>query len=224
MRDESARFKARVDVFLDRSPKPLTVQNHLRLQGELSAMHGHTTKSVDAMGTPELQDASLIEAAVQGDTAAFETLYRRHTGRVHGLCLRLTQNRAEAQDCTQETFIRAWRQLATFRGDSSFATWLHKIALNEVLGRKRRASTEIRHLELVRRDARESHDGPAELDELERAIGLLPERAREVFVLQKIYGYTHEETADLLNIAVGTCKAQVHRASRLLVEVLGEKR
>ena len=223
MRGGSAGFKARVEVFLNGSPKPFTVQNHLRLQGELSAMHGHTTKSVDAMGTPELQDASLIEAAVQGDTAAFETLYRRHTGRVHGLCLRLTQNRAEAQDCTQETFIRAWRQLATFRGDSSFATWLHKIALNEVLGRKRRASTEIRHLELVRRDAKESHDGPAKLDELERAIGLLPERAREVFVLQKIYGYTHEETADLLNIAVGTSKAQVHRASRLLVEVLGEK-
>lgn len=185
-------------------------------------MHGYMTESVNTMATPELQDASLIEAAVRGDTAAFETLYRRHTGRVHGLCLRLTQNRADAQDCTQETFISAWRQLATFRGDSGFATWLHKIALNEVLGRKRRASTEVRHLEVVRRETKESHDGPAKLDELERAIGLLPERAREVFVLQKIYGYTHEETADLLNIAVGTCKAQVHRASRLLAEVLGE--
>jgi RNA polymerase sigma-70 factor (ECF subfamily) len=172
------------------------------------------------MATPEPQDAQLIEAAVQGDSGAFEKLYRRHTGRVHGLCVRLTQNRAEAQDCTQETFIRAWRRLATFRGDSSFATWLHKIALNEVLGRKRRAATETRHLEVVRRETKDSHAGPAQIDELERAIGLLPDRAREVFVLQKIYGYTHEETAELLSIAVGTCKAQVHRASRLLADVL----
>jgi RNA polymerase sigma-70 factor (ECF subfamily) len=171
--------------------------------------------------TPEPPDAALIEAAIQGDTTAFEALYRRHTGRVYGLCVRLTRSAAEAQDCTQETFIRAWRQLASFRGHSSFSTWLHKIALNEVLGRKRRAAAETRRLEVVQNDARKSHDGPAELDELERAIGQLPERAREVFVLQKIYGYTHEETAELLNIAVGTCKAQVHRAARLLVEVLG---
>jgi RNA polymerase sigma-70 factor (ECF subfamily) len=181
-----------------------------------------TASSVSTLGNPEPADAALIAAAVGGDTAAFETLYRRHTGRVHGLCLRLTRSRAEAQDCTQETFIRAWRQLATFRGQSSLSTWLHRIALNEVLGRKRRASTEDRHLAVVRLEARDSHRGPASLDELERAIGLLPDRAREVFVLQKVYGYTHEETADLLNIAVGTCKAQVHRASRLLAEALGD--
>ena len=179
-------------------------------------------KAVSTLGVAEPDDAALIAAAVAGDTAAFEVLYRRHTGRVHGLCLRLTQSRAEAQDCTQETFIRAWRQLATFRGASSFSTWLHRIAVSEVFGRKRRASTEIRHLEVVRLEARASHDGPATVDELERAIGMLPARAREMFVLQKVYGYTHEETADLLNIAVGTCKAQVHRASRLLAEALGD--
>jgi RNA polymerase sigma-70 factor (ECF subfamily) len=173
------------------------------------------------MEIQEPPDAVLIDAAARGDSAAFETLYRRYAGRVYGLCLRIAQNRADAQDGTQETFVRAWRQLATFRGESSFATWLHRIALNEVLGRKRRASTENRHLELVRREAPASQDGPGTLDELERAIGQLPERAREAFVLQKIYGYTHEEAADLLNIAVGTCKAQVHRASMLLIEALG---
>jgi RNA polymerase sigma-70 factor (ECF subfamily) len=185
-------------------------------------IRGYKVSAASTMETPEIRDDILIAAAVGGDTAAFETLYRRYTGRVYGLCLRLTQSRAEAQDCTQETFIRAWRQLATFRGQSRFGTWLHKIALNEVLGRKRHAATESRHLDVVRQEARDSYDGPATVDALERAIGKLPERAREVFVLQKVYGYTHEETADLLSIAVGTCKAQVHRASRLLMELLGD--
>jgi RNA polymerase sigma-70 factor (ECF subfamily) len=181
-----------------------------------------TASAVSTVGITEADDAALIAAAVGGDKVAFEALYRRHAGRVYGLCLRLTQSRAEAEDCTQETFIRAWRQLATFRGQSGFGTWLYRIALNEVLGRKRRAATESRHLEVVRREGRNSHAGPATVDALERAIGRLPERARAVFVLQKVYGYTHEETADMLRIAVGTCKAQVHRASRLLMEALGD--
>jgi RNA polymerase sigma-70 factor (ECF subfamily) len=169
----------------------------------------------------EPADGALIAAAVAGDTAAFESLYRRHAGRVYGLCLRLTQNRADAQDATQETFVSAWRQLATFRGDSGLATWLHRIALNQVLGRKRRAATEANRLEIVERESATSYASPELTDHLERAIAQLPQRAREVFVLQKVYGYTHEEVADLLNIAVGTCKAQVHRAGLLLMTILG---
>jgi RNA polymerase sigma-70 factor (ECF subfamily) len=169
------------------------------------------------------QDSVLIAAAIEGDLESFEVLYRRHSSRVYGLCVRLARNAADAQDCTQETFISAWRHLRTFRGQSSLATWLHRIAVNEVLGRKRRAAVEARHLEVVHADGDERADIPpdhGELEELEKVIRQLPERAREVFVLHRIYGYTHEETAEMLKIAVGTCKSQLHRASRLLIEAL----
>ena len=175
------------------------------------------------MADDDPKDSVLIAAAIEGDIESFEILYRRYSARVYGVCLRLARNAADAQDCTQETFIRAWQHLRTFRGESGFATWLHRIAVNEVLGRKRRASVEERHLQVVQPEAVEDADRPhdqAELEELERAIGELPERAREVFVLHRIYGYTHEETAEMLEIAVGTCKSQVHRASRMLIEAL----
>jgi RNA polymerase sigma-70 factor (ECF subfamily) len=175
------------------------------------------------MRTEEIDDSELVAATIDGNVASFEALYRRHSGRVYGLCIRLARNSADAQDCTQETFIKAWRQLETFRGGSSFGTWLHRIAVNEVLARKRRASTEDRHLRVVQADTAASggrRDPDADLDELEQAIRNLPERAREAFVLHKIYGYTHEESAGMLNIAVGTCKSQVHRAAKLLGEAL----
>jgi RNA polymerase sigma-70 factor (ECF subfamily) len=170
------------------------------------------------------QDSVLIAAAIEGDLGSFEVLYRRHSARVYGLCIRLARNAADAQDCTQETFISAWRHLRTFRGQSNLSTWLHRIAVNEVLGRKRRAAVEARHLQVVHAYGDEGADVPpdhGELEELETAIRQLPERAREVFVLQRIYGYTHEEIAEMLKIAVGTCKSQLHRASRLLIEALG---
>ena len=182
-----------------------------------------TGGSSDVMQDEGAADSALIAAAIEGDLESFETLYRRHSARVYGLCIRLARNAADAQDCTQETFIRAWRNLATFRGQSSLATWLHRIAVNEVLGRKRRATVEERHLQVVHAGGAEAAEIPpdhGELEELERAIGQLPERAREVFVLHRIYGYTHEETAEMLNIAAGTCKSQLHRASRLLLEAL----
>jgi len=175
------------------------------------------------MGYDEPPDSDLVAAAIGGDVPSFEIIYRRYAARVYGLCIRLARNAADAQDCTQETFIKAWRQLHHFRGDASLGTWLHRIAVNEVLGRKRRASAEERRLLVVQsRSVRAEGyvDGHGELEEVERAIGCLPERARQAFVLHRIYGYTHEEAAGMLNIATGTCKAQVHRASRLLLEAL----
>ena len=93
----------------------------------------------------EPEEAELVQSARDGDPRAFEHLYRRLAPSVYGLCLRVANNSAEAQDCTQDAFIRAWRQLAEFRGDSKFTTWLHRIAVNEVLGRKRRHAMEQRH-------------------------------------------------------------------------------
>lgn len=166
-------------------------------------------------------EADLVERAKSGDVAAFETLYRMHSNRVYGLCIRLTASRAEAEDCTQETFIRAWRRLPDFRGESRLTTWLHTIAYREVTGRKRQATREAGHLVSVGEESR-APEGPdqSEQHDLEAAISRLPARAREAIVLQKVYGYTHAEAAEIMGITAGACKAQVHRAMKLLAMTL----
>lgn len=161
----------------------------------------------------------IIDAARGGDERAFEHLYRATVGMVYGLCLRLTANPTLAEECTQQSYIQAWRALPRFRGASSLTTWLHRIAVNEVRGHFRR---ERRH-EVDRSD----EDPPVAADEgvavdLERAVAALPERARSVFVLVGIYGYRHEETARMLDIATGTSKAHYHHARRQLKELLGD--
>ncbi len=169
-----------------------------------------------------VDEAAAIARAKAGDTAAFEALYRAHVGRVYGLCLRMTANASEAEDCAQEAFIQAWTQLARFRGDAAFGTWLHRIAVNAVLGRMRKSRREYDRLQVVR----EVHDEPPPmgdgggLADLEQALGELPTGARQVFVLHAVYGFSHEETGDMLGIASGTSKAQLHRARRLLAQQL----
>jgi RNA polymerase sigma-70 factor (ECF subfamily) len=168
-------------------------------------------------------DEHWIERARLGDRAAFERLYRAHSGRVYGLCLRITRDTAVAEDCTQETFISAWRSLARFEGRSALGTWLHRIAVNVALARSRRGALEV--VPAPDEDDRDDterlvvDDDTPPID-VENAIASLPEGARYVLVLYGIYGYTHEEAADMLGIAVGTCKAQLHRARRLLRERL----
>lgn len=162
----------------------------------------------------------LIDEARRGDVRAFERIYHAHASRVYGLCLRMARDPAEAEDCTQETFIRAWNRLADFRGDSQLGTWLHRIAVNEVLGRRRRRSMESRHLTAVDGGKRYVTNDAATEQDLERAIAKLPERARDVFVLRAIYGYSHEEIAEMLEVAVSTSKSQHFRARKLLVAAL----
>jgi RNA polymerase sigma-70 factor (ECF subfamily) len=164
----------------------------------------------------------LLEAARNGDERAFERIYRQTVDAVYGLCLRLTANPTLAEDCVQQTYLQAWRNLRRFRGDSALSTWLHRIAVNEVRGHFRK---EARH-DL---DATEEEvAGPAaaagsDID-LERAIADLPERGRAVFVLVGVYGYPHEETARMLDMAVGTSKAHFHQARRRLQQRLGSSR
>jgi RNA polymerase sigma-70 factor (ECF subfamily) len=162
------------------------------------------------------EENNLIAEARRGSVGAFERLYRIHSARIYGLCMRLAHNQADAQDATQETFVKAWRALSNFRGESAFSTWLHRIAFNESVRIRRKRATELRHLQLVHGDAATDEAQPSELEQLERAIATLPDRAREALVLNKIYGYTHAETAEFMNIAVGSSKAQVHRAIQLL--------
>ena len=170
------------------------------------------------------EERALVESAKRGSKAAFETLYRDHVGKVYGLCLRMTTNRATAEDCTQEAFIQAWRSLPAFESRSAFGTWLHRIAVNAVLAQARRrrerlgadASAEDEAVALADPMA---GDAGTVLD-LEAGMRRLPAGARQALVLVGLYGYSHEEAAQMLGIAVGTCKSQVHRARQLLGERL----
>jgi RNA polymerase sigma-70 factor (ECF subfamily) len=165
-----------------------------------------------------------VGRAQQGDHDAFEQLYRLHAGRVYALCLRMAGDAVEARRLTQDVFVRAWERLSSFRGESAFSSWLHRLAVNVVLADRRAAGRRLRRV-VTSSDA-PAHDGatggdwtPERLD-LEEAIAALPPGARAVFVLYDIEGYGHEEIAAMTGIAVGTSKAQLHRARRLLREAL----
>jgi RNA polymerase sigma-70 factor, ECF subfamily len=170
------------------------------------------------------EERALVESAKRGSTAAFETLYRNHVGKVYGLCLRMTANRATAEDCTQEAFIQAWRSLPAFESRSAFGTWLHRIAVNAVLAQGRRRSERLGTSGSAEDEAAALPD-PSVGDagtvlDLEAGLRRLPAGARQALVLVGLYGYSHEEAAELLGVAVGTCKSQVHRARQLLGERL----
>lgn len=165
-------------------------------------------------------DGILVAAARRGDMRAFEALYRMHCGKVMGLCRRLVRERDAAEDCVQQTFIKAWQNLGMFEGRSHFGTWLHSIAVHVAMThlRSRKSWLEFGadHDESSASIA-EPHDADAGLVlDMERVLATLPAGARCVVVLQAIYGYSHEEVAGMLGIAVGTCKAQLHRARHLL--------
>ena len=169
-------------------------------------------------------EPALVQRACGGDTRAFERLYRQHIGSVYGLCLRLTRDPSAAEDCAQEAFFNAWRALKRFETRSSFGTWLHRIAVNVVLSRRRKAGGRA-EFSLTPADPDEEPgdvpgewtlDTPVEVREIEDAVGALPEGARDALVICGIYGYSHGEAAQMLGVAEGTCKAQLHRARALL--------
>jgi RNA polymerase sigma-70 factor (ECF subfamily) len=165
-------------------------------------------------------EADLADAnrAAAGDTDAFERLYRRHSAHIHALCRRMI-GEGEADDVTQEIFVRAWRKLGQFRGDSAFGTWLYRLAVNVVLGRRavigsyrsRFSGGDPAELPVAAR--RTSHE--LRMD-LETAIQTLPRGARDVFVLHDVEGYTHEEIGVMLEVTAGTSKSQLHRARMAL--------
>lgn len=169
-------------------------------------------------------EAGWIEEAQRSNHQAFESLYRMHVDKVYGLCLRMTGNVSEAEDCTQDAFIQAWNKIGMFRGDSAFATWLHRIAVNTVLGRFRSSKREQDRIQAVSDTETTSFvaDDTGELRDLSDAINRLPSGARHVFLLHAVYGYSHDETGSMLGIATGTSKAQYHRARRLLCQQLDD--
>ena len=176
------------------------------------------------VATAVANDGDDVRAAAAGDRRAFQRLYHLHVGRVHGAVYRLAgYDHARAEDLTQEAFVRAWQKLPGFRHESAFGTWLYRLAVNVALmdirarGADPVSMVDDEHLP----DPGQTPFCAAEREELERAIALLPPRARAVLVLHDIEGWRHEEIGNELSMAVGTSKAQLHRARGLLRKTLG---
>lgn len=170
------------------------------------------------------EEPGLVRRAQAGDVEAFERLYRDNVGRVHAVCYRMCGDVALAEELTQDAFVRAWEKLGSFRGDSAFSSWLHPLAVNvafsERRARRRRTSRIVATDDLSPYEGPLPGGDPARGMDLDRALGTLPPGARHVFVLHDVEGYCHEEIAEAKGIAVGTSKAQLHRARRLLRKVL----
>jgi RNA polymerase sigma-70 factor (ECF subfamily) len=175
-----------------------------------------------------IQQESDDARAAAGDRGAFERLYREHVDRVFSLCARMVNDRARAEELTQDVFVRAWEKLHLFRGESAFGTWLHRLTVNVVLNaRKTDGRARTRFEENDEDEGMDAHAGvvgaplaPGDLLDLEQAIGTLPPGARRVFVLHDVEGYKHEEIAEMLGVTSGATKAQLHRARLLLREAL----
>jgi RNA polymerase sigma-70 factor, ECF subfamily len=171
-------------------------------------------------------EKDLVRRALDGDVAAFEQLYRENERRVFALCLRMSSDASLAEELTQDVFIRAWRKLDSFRGDSAFSSWLYPIAVNTALSerraRHRRTSRVFTTDDLTpfEKAPEEKRGGLEARFDLEAALRELPPGARTVFVLHDVEGLRHQEIAEKMGIAVGTSKAQLHRARALLREAL----
>ena len=165
---------------------------------------------------PDAKGREDVLRAAAGDSSAFERLYRNHVAKIHSLVRRMA-GPVEADDLTQDIFIRAWSRLGTFRGESAFGTWLHRLAVNIVVERLRSPAARLKWVEAD--DALHGvtpAGSPAVRLDLEAALDQLPAGARGVFVLHDVEGHTHQEIASLLGVSVGTSKAQLHRARMLL--------
>jgi RNA polymerase sigma-70 factor, ECF subfamily len=185
--------------------------------------------------TKELSEAEAIRRAQQGDAEGFERLYKLHSGRVYALCLRMMKgNASEAEDLTQEAFLRMFRKIDTFRAESAFSTWLHRLAFNIVLMRLRKKTVaEMISLEETNDSAEEKGGlvkeiGAADLRlsglvdrvNLQRAVNQLPLGYRSIFLLHDVKGYEHNEIADMLGCSIGNSKSQLHKARVILRQLL----
>jgi RNA polymerase sigma-70 factor (ECF subfamily) len=183
-----------------------------------------------------LTEAEAIRLAQGGNAAAFEFLYQLHGRRVYALCLRMVGNPADAEDLMQEAFLQLFRKIGTFRGESAFSTWLHRMTVNVVLMRLRKKSLPTDSLEeTLEPDAENSGpkrdvgapdlrlSGAVDRVNLERSIEKLPPGYRTVFVLHDVQGYEHNEIADIMGCSVGNSKSQLHKARTRLRELLQEE-
>ena len=190
---------------------------------------GHVT----ATETEKTQttDYALAQRAASGDMPAFEELYERHHRRVYSLCLRMIGNQAEAEDLAQEAFIQLYRKIGSFRGESAFTTWLHRLTVNQVLMHFRKKGVRLEQTtedgdvpgQVVQGTENPHHMPVVDRIALDRAIGALPPGYRAVFVLHDVEGHEHEEIARLLGCSVGTSKSQLHKARMKLRNLLRQQ-
>lgn len=182
-----------------------------------------------------MPEAEAIRLAQQGDAGAFERLYQLHNRRVYSLCLRMVSNTAEAEDLTQEAFLQLFRKIATFRGESAFSTWLHRLSVNVVLMKLRRKSGTETSLEQVTEPDEDSGtprrdfggpdirlSGSIDRVNLQRAVDQLPPGYKAVFVLHDVQGYEHNEIAEIMGCSIGNSKSQLHKARMRLRGLLHE--
>lgn len=194
----------------------------------------HLTDAKKSQGN-KLSEAELIEQAKQGNGEAFEALYNLHKRRVYSLCLRMTANTAAAEDLTQEAFLQLFRKIGTFRGESAFSTWLHRMAVNVVLMQLRKKGLPLVPLE----DTMETEEDSARKEpgaddvrltgsidrlRLGNAIDSLPPGYRTVFVLHDVHGYEHNEIATMVGCSIGNSKSQLHKARMKLRDLLRTSR
>ncbi len=185
--------------------------------------------------TGELSEADAIRLAQEGNAEAFERIYQLHSRRVYSLCLRMMGNTAEAEDLAQEAFLQLFRKIHTFRGESAFSTWLHRLTVNVVLMRLRRKTAVEASLEQMTEPDEETGGPPREIGaedlglagsvdrvNLERAVAQLPPGYKQVFALHDIQGYEHNEIAELMGCSIGNSKSQLHKARTRLRELLQE--
>jgi RNA polymerase sigma-70 factor, ECF subfamily len=190
-----------------------------------SAVVSDTIESPSTIAEDKAATLDYIRRAQSGDVDAFEQLYREHSPRIYALCLRLKAgDKSDATELLQDVFVKAWRRLDTFRGDCAFASWLHRLAVNTMLESARsdgRRIARVLPMEDTSRLAGAARSSGIELKmDMENAIASLPRGARLAFVLHDVEGYQHQEIAEQLGVTVGTIKAQLHRARRLLRERL----
>jgi len=180
-------------------------------------------------------DAEAIERAKQGDAEAFEALYNLHKRRVYSLCLRMTANTAAAEDLTQEAFLQLFRKIGTFRGESAFSTWLHRMAVNVVLMQLRKKGLPVVPLEEnIETEEETPRKEPGADDprlagsidrmQLQRSIASLPPGYRMIFLLHDVEGYEHNEIAEMVGCSIGNSKSQLHKARMKLREILKTSR
>jgi RNA polymerase sigma-70 factor (ECF subfamily) len=218
-----------------------TIEKRRRLDGDVHSSTKCIPKkaapAVSPIASGELSEAEAIRRACDGDRTVFEFLYRLHSRRVYAVCLRMVGNTAEAEDLTQEAFLLLLRKIHTFRGESAFSTWLHRLAVNVVLMRLRRKSPPTDSLEAALDPDDETASphpssimgapdlllqGSLDRINLERCIKQLPVGYRTIFVLHDIQGYEHHEIAEILGRSVGVSKSQLHKARMRLRELLHE--
>jgi RNA polymerase sigma-70 factor, ECF subfamily len=179
-------------------------------------------------------DAEVVKRAQEGDSDAFATLFHAHKARIYSVCLRMTNNAAEAEDLTQDAFLQVFRKIATFRGDSAFSTWLHRIAVNTVLMHFRKKSLSQVSLDepysnsdgaKIRREYGTKDNrlaGCVDRVALASAIKELPHGYRTIFLLHEVEGYEHQEIAEMLGCSVGNSKSQLHKAKLRIRELLAQ--